>query len=210
MGEPKLILKSMKKYVLFILLITWIKPALTQGQLVGNCEGCEAVFEYDKRVLTDTDTLPGFHQNGPKIKVTGTIYEPDEKTPAVGVILYVYHTNREGEYTTRGDEKGWARRHGYIRTWLKTGQDGRYTFYTFKPGSYSRNAAHIHPIILEPNGKYYWLGSYLFEDDPYLSKRQLNQQNPRGGHSGIITLEKQGNLLVGKRDIILGKNVPGY
>lgn len=200
----------MKKYILIILFIAWLKPALAQGQLIGNCEGCEAVFEYGDQTLSNTDTLPGFHDNEPKIKISGTIFEPDGKTPAEGVILYVYHTNREGEYATRGDEEGWARRHGYIRTWLKTGKDGTYTFYTFKPGSYSRNPAHIHPIILEPNGNYYWLGSYLFEDDPNLTRRQRNQQNPRGGHNGILSLKKQGDILVGKRDIILGKNVAGY
>ncbi len=200
----------MKKYVLIVLLVTWADVVSAQGTLIGNCEGCEAVFEYGDRVLSNTDTLPGFHQHEPKIKISGTIYEHDGKTPAEGVILYVYHTNRDGEYAKRGNEKGWARSHGYIRTWLKTGEDGTYTFYTFKPGSYSGNPAHIHPIILEPNGKYYWLGSYLFEGDPNLTSSQRNQQNPRGGHNGILELKKEGNLLVGKRDIILGKNMSGY
>lgn len=200
----------MKTCITFFLLVIISIPLRAQGTLIGTCEGCEAVFEYGERELTATDTLPGFHENEPKIKISGTIYEPDGKTPAEGVILYVYHTNREGKYATRGDETGWARRHGYIRTWLKTGADGRYTFYTYKPGSYSRNPAHIHPTILEPNGKYYWLGSYLFEDDPNLSRRQLDQQNPRGGSNGILKLQKEGDLLVGKRDIILGRNVEGY
>lgn len=200
----------MKKYILTLLFLTLSSSTSAQNQLIGNCEGCEAVFEYGDRELSNTDTLPGFHEHEPKIKISGTIYEPDGKTPAEGVILYVYHTNREGEYATRGDEEGWARQHGYIRGWVKTGADGRYTFYTYKPGSYSRNAAHIHPVILEPNGKYYWLGSYLFEGDPNLSRRQLNQQNPRGGSDGILKLEKEGELLMDERDIILGKNMKGY
>ncbi|MBD3617371.1 MAG: intradiol ring-cleavage dioxygenase [Gracilimonas sp.] len=200
----------MKTCITFFVLFMISIPLQAQGTLIGICEGCEAVFEYGDRELTATDTLPGFHENEPKIKISGTIYEQDGKTPAEGVILYVYHTNREGEYATRGDETGWARRHGYIRAWLKTGAKGRYTFYTYKPGSYSRNPAHIHPIILEPNGRYYWLGSYLFEDDPNLSRRQLDQQNPRGGSNGILKLQKENDLLVGKRDIILGRNVEGY
>lgn len=200
----------MKKYILIALFILWTAPILAQGKLIGNCQGCEAVFEYEGQALSNIDTLPGFHQNEPKMKISGTIYQPDGKTPAEGVILYVYHTNKAGEYAKRGNEKGWARTHGYIRTWLKTGKDGSYTFYTFKPGSYSQNPAHIHPIILEPNGKYYWLGSYLFEGDPNLTSRQRNQRNPRGGHNGILDLKKQGDLLVGERDIILGKNMSGY
>lgn len=176
----------------------------------GSCEGCEAVFEFGDRPLTPVDTLPEFEQSDEKLKITGTVYMPDGKTPAEDIILYIHHTNAEGVYPTRGDEEGWARQHGYIRGWVKTGRNGRYTFYTSKPGSYNRNAAHIHPIILEPNGKYYWLGSYLFEGDPNLSPRQLNQQNPRGGSDGILKLKKEGDLLVGERNFILGLNIPGY
>jgi protocatechuate 3,4-dioxygenase beta subunit len=178
----------------------------------GPCEGCEAIFEYGDRNLSPVDTLPDFNNQGPKIKVTGTIYQNDGKTPAEGVILYIYHTDQNGKYATKAGETGWAKRHGYIRGWVKTGKDGRYTFYTLRPGTYPRGSipAHIHPIILEPNGKYYWLGSYHFEGDPLLTKKQISPESPRGGSSGLLSLRKEGNLWVGKRDIILGKNIPGY
>lgn len=184
---------------------------LQNATLVGGpCEGCEAVLDYGNRNLTPVDTLPGFAENEPKIKVTGTIYENDGVTPAKDVILFVHHTNREGKYPKRGDEKGWERQYGYIHGWVKTGADGKYTFYTFRPGSYSRNPAHIHPLILEPNGKYYWLGSYFFDDDPLLGREQRNPESPRGGSSGVVSLEKEDGIWVGRRDFILGKNVPDY
>ncbi|MFQ5627146.1 MAG: intradiol ring-cleavage dioxygenase [bacterium] len=178
----------------------------------GPCEGCEAIFEYGDRNLSPVDTLPDFHDKGPKIKVTGTIYQNDGKTPAEGIILYIYHTDQNGRYATKGGETGWGRRHGYIRGWVKTGKDGKYTFYTLKPGTYPNRSipAHIHPTILEPNGKYYWLGSYHFEGDPFLTEREKSPESPRGGHSGLLSLRKEGNLLVGERDIILGKNVQDY
>jgi protocatechuate 3,4-dioxygenase beta subunit len=183
------------------------------GELVGGpCEGCEAVFEFGDRQLSAVDTLPDFNAEGKKIKVTGTIYKNDGKTPAEDVILYVYHTDQNGIYPTKGNEQGWAKRHGYIRGWVKTGSDGKYTFYTLQPGVYpSRSApAHIHPVILEPSGKYYWLGSYHFKGDPLLRKEDANPKNPRGGSSGLLELRKEGNLWVGTRDIVLGENVPGY
>ena len=182
------------------------------ARLIGSCEGCEAVYEYGSQNLTAVDTLPTFHREGKKIKVTGTIYQPDGETPAEGVILYVYHTNREGIYETKGDEKGWGKRHGFIRGWMKTGADGRYSFYTLKPASYpnSSNPAHIHPIILEPNGKYYWLGGYHFEGDPYLTERETSPEAPRGGSSGLLSLKKEDGIWVGERDFILGNTVPGY
>lgn len=185
------------------------------GRLVGGpCEGCEAVFEYGDRELTPVDALPDFNDPGPRLKVTGTIYMPDGKSPAANVILYIWHTNREGIYPRRGDEAGWARRHGYIRGWAKTGKDGKYTFYTLKPGTYPSRSepAHIHPVILEPNGKYYYLGSYFFDDDPLLGKehRKATAETARGGSPGVMTLKKEGGLLVAERDFILGRNIRGY
>lgn len=181
-------------------------------QLISTCEGCEAIFEYGEKQLSPIDTLPGFETAATKIKVTGVIYQPDGVTPAEGVILYVYQTNAEGVYPTKGGEKDWSKRHGYIRGWIKTGKNGRYTFYTLKPGTYpSRTgAAHIHPTILEPSGKYYWVDEYLFEGDPLLTSEQLSPKAPVGGSPGVLRLRMEGDLLVGERNFVLGKNVSGY
>jgi protocatechuate 3,4-dioxygenase beta subunit len=209
--------RTMGQHLTAILLLLLSSCANSQNQpapkLVGGpCEGCEAIFEYGDRQLNAVDTLPDFNQPGTKIKITGTIYQNDGTTPAEDVILYVYHTNQEGIYPTRGNETGWAKRHGYIRGWVKTGQNGQYAFYTLQPGVYPSRSepAHIHPTILEPNGKYYWLGSYHFEGDTLLTEEEMNPKSPRGGSSGLIRLRKEGDLMVGTRDFILGRNIPNY
>jgi protocatechuate 3,4-dioxygenase, beta subunit len=204
---------------LFYLLV-WLSACANSQQQVprtyrlvgGPCEGCEAVFEYGNQSLNATDTLPDFADSGTKIKLTGIIYQPDGTTPASDVILYIYHTNAAGVYPTRSNETDWSRRHGYIRGWIKTGKDGRYTFYTLRPGQYPNRAApiHIHATILEPNGRYYYLNDYHFKDDPSLSAEATAQTSLRGGDNWVLTLEREGNLLVGRSNIILGKNVPGY
>ncbi len=197
----------------FLLLSCQGSRGQNNPRLVGGpCEGCEAVFEYGDRALTPVDTLPDFHSGAQKIKVNGTIYRPDGKTPAPDVVLYVYHTDRSGLYTKRGDEKGWGRRHGYNRGWIKTDRKGRYTFYTIKAGTYpdGTEPAHIHPTILEPDGKYYWLESYYFEGDPLLTDKETRTPSPRGGTNGILRFSKEGDLWVGERDFVLGKNIPGY
>ncbi|MBT8256329.1 MAG: intradiol ring-cleavage dioxygenase, partial [Bacteroidia bacterium] len=79
----------------------------------GSCEGCEATLEYGNRVLNSVDTIPDFEQNDPKLKLSGTVYQQDGKTPAAGVILYFHQTNRDGIYPPRKGDTGWARRHGY-------------------------------------------------------------------------------------------------
>ncbi|MBF8964933.1 intradiol ring-cleavage dioxygenase [Pontibacter sp. FD36] len=181
-------------------------------QVGGPCEGCEALHEYGDKQLSPTDTLPGFHpQAQDKLKVTGTVYLPDGKTPAQDVILYIYHTDETGIYPTKGDEKGWARRHGYLRGWIQTGTDGRYTFYTIKPGTYPSRSepAHIHITVKEPDKNEYYLDDFLFEDDSLLTQQVRASRKDRGGN-GIITLGREGELLVAERDIILGQNIPDY
>lgn len=183
----------------------------SSGILGGPCEGCEAIYEYGDKVLDPVDTLPGFQKNDPKLKITGTIYEMDGKTPAAGVILYIYHTNRNGIYETKGNETGWARRHGHIRGWIKTGPDGKYTFYTFRPAAYpGRNAPeHIHPTIKEPGKKEYYIDEYVFDDDPLLTPEKKRGLPNRGG-SGVVHPVKEGGIWMVQRDIILGQNIPHY
>lgn len=178
----------------------------------GGCEGCEAVHEYGSRKLNAVDTLPDFNSPDPKMLISGTIYHSDGKTPAQDVILYIYHTDQSGVYPLRGDEKAWAKRHGYIRGWIRTGPDGKYAFYTLRPGAYpgGQNPAHIHPVIKERGYKAYWIDEYLFADDPILSKHERENQPGRGG-SGIIQPVKDDNgMQIATRDIILGLNIPGY
>jgi protocatechuate 3,4-dioxygenase, beta subunit len=188
------------------------QPSVNDKKVGGGCEGCEAVFEYGSRVLNSVDTLPDWNDEGQRLEVTGTIYQTDGKTPAKDVILYVYHTNQAGIYPTRGNEKGYDRRHGYIRGWIKTGADGKYRFYTLVPGAYPgrQNPSHIHPVVKEPGYSQYWIDEYLFDDDPILTQQERNQQQKRGG-AGIVKTHKGPNgMLTAKRDIVLGMNVPGY
>lgn len=202
----------MLSFRLFFTLIV-IAQEREKARLVGGqCEGCEAVFEYGKKTLSPIDTLPGFRNVGTPIKVTGTIFKSDGKTPAPGVILYIYHTDQNGIYPKKGGETGWGRRHGYLRGWIKTGKDGKYAFFTLKPGTYPDRLApaHIHPTILETNGKYYWLDSYHFDGDPLLTEKETSPESPRGGSSGLLVLQKEGNIFVGVRNIILGRNIPDY
>jgi protocatechuate 3,4-dioxygenase beta subunit len=199
-------------YGLSVCLLLLPVLAIAQGTLVGGrCEGCEAVFEYGDAVLSPVATLPDFERPGPRLELRGRIYAPDGRTPAAGVILYVYHTNQNGLYETHGGESGWARRHGILRGWIRTDETGEYTFRTLEPGTYPNRSqpAHVHGILLEPDGRYYWIDSWHFRGDPLLDEEEEDADTARGG-SGVVELEREGDLLVARRDIVLGKNVPGY
>ena len=194
-----------------IFLVLYLKAPLKAQRLGGPCEGCEALLEYGDQRLSATDTLPGFEKEADQLLVTGIVYEADGQTPAAGVIIYAYHTNTGGTYPTRGNETGWARRHGYIRGWVKTGTDGRYSFYTFKPGTYPnrREPAHIHLTVKEPGKTEYYIDSIEFDDDPLLTAEKRAKHRKRGG-SGIVNLNQKESKLYCQRDIYLGKNIPNY
>ncbi len=177
----------------------------------GPCEGCEAIHEYGSKALAPVDTLDGWNHTVPQLVISGTIYREDGINPAENVILYIYHTNRSGIYETRGDETGWARRHGVHRGWIKTGASGQYTFYTFRPGPYPGRdePEHIHCTIKEPGKTAYWIDDILFEDDPLLTPEKIKNLQRRGG-SGVTRPSVEDGILIIKRDIILGQNVQPY
>lgn len=177
----------------------------------GACEGCEAIFEYGNKTLISIDTLPYFTLNEHKLKITGTVYEKDGKTPAPNVVLYIYHTNSKGVYETTGKEAGWAKRHGIYRGWAKTGNNGKYTFYTFKPKAYPDKSepAHIHLTVKEPDKNEYYLDDYVFDDDPILTGDKRKKLSNRGG-SGIMTSTLNNSIATIERNIILGFNIPDY
>jgi protocatechuate 3,4-dioxygenase beta subunit len=182
------------------------------NQIVGGpCQGCEALFEYGTKRLTTIDTLPDFAKAKLKLKLTGIVFEKDGKTPAKNVILYIYHTTRQGIYARKSDAKGWARRHGYLRGWVKTDETGRYTFYTFRPSAYPDRSEpeHIHLTVKEPSKNEYYMDGFVFDDDPLLTVKERKSLENRGG-SGIVKSTLEHGITTYKRDIILGAHIPNY
>lgn len=205
------------KFQIFFILALIISSLNCFGQkksilkVGGSCYGCEAIYEYKNKQLTSIDTLPDFIHNNPKLKITGTVYKKDRKTPAKDVIIYIYHTDRYGIYPTKGNEKGWGQKHGYLRGWTKTNSLGKYTFYTFIPSAYPNRKApqHIHTIIKEPFKNEYYIEDILFDNDPLLTQKERAKLKKRGG-SGITKPKNDKGILTIKRDIFLGLNIPNY
>lgn len=168
-----------------------------------SCEWCGATeAPSDTRSHT---RIADRNEDGSRIRISGTVYSADRKTPASNVVLYLYHTNTKGIYPKKGDETGNGRRHGYLRGWVKTGNDGRYSFETIKPEPYPGRTipAHIHITVKEPEKNEYWLKDFYFEGDEFLSSSDIENKtgDPRFDH--VLKLTIQDNLLTGKRDILL-------
>lgn len=179
----------------------------------GNCEGCQAIYEspvaFEK--LAPEITLPDFNEQGPKIEISGIVYKRDGKTPAKNIVIYIYHTDQAGRYPIKGNETGWAKRHGYIRGWMKTNDKGEYKFNTLRPAAYPqrKDPQHIHVTIKEPDKNEYYIDDYIFDDDPLLPPSERSKEGNKGSN-GIIQLKTENGIGKAKRNIILGLNIQDY
>lgn len=211
----------MKNFILIFYVIVLALSGCAQGnsqnknssqKVGGGCEGCMAIYESPVpfTALEHVITLPDYNKEGTKLEVSGIVYQNDGKTPAKDVVIYVYHTDQNGNYPTKGDEKGWAKRHGYLRGWMKTDKNGAYRFNTLKPAAYPgrKFPAHIHVTVKEPDKNEYWIDDFEFADDPLLFNGDASRKELGG--NGILKTENKNGIQVATRDIILGLNVQDY
>ncbi len=221
-------MKRLHHFGLYVLLSTFLtscngqtknnnqsKPnsSTTKNKLIGGgCDGCEIMFVGMPTNINAVDTSFGWTENGQKLLVTGTAYKIGGKTPAPNVIIYYWQTDNNGYYsTTKGmDEK--AKRHGHIRGWVKTDENGKYSIYSIRPAPYPNEniPAHIHTSVKEPNiENEYYIDEFVFDDDKLLKREKRKALENRGG-SGVLRVLISGNLQIAEHNIILGLNIPNY
>ncbi|EDP70830.1 hypothetical protein FBALC1_08723 [Flavobacteriales bacterium ALC-1] len=160
------------------------------------------IYDRSENQLSNTDTIPDFRSKTNKIKITGTIYQSDGVTPAKDVILFIEQPDEDGDFDLR---RAGEDRYVFHRSWVKTDADGKYTFYTFVPGNDRRynQLQQIFPVIKEPSKEEYELETFLFDEDPLLSKACRKRIAKKSDTSRILKLKKEENLLIAQRDIIL-------
>jgi len=192
------------------------QPAgITGGEPVigGPCEGCEAVFQGLPAALSPRARLTPADEPGVPMRIEGTVTDRDGNA-APGIVVYAYHTDAHGIYPEPDEPIAYAAdRHGRLRGWALTDEDGHYRFDTIRPASYpdSEVPAHVHMHVLEPGRSTYWIDSIEFEDDPRLTDEEREAHAAGRGGSGLAdpTRDADGTWVV-TRDIVLGLEVPGY
>jgi len=170
------------------------RPASAEGM-----GAIDAPVNAGARAVLSTDA-----DKGEKMMISGTVFQPDGKTPAPNTLIYLYHTDIEGYYGRRAGEH----KHGRYRGWLLTDKQGKFEFTTIKPAPYPENrfAAHIHMTVTTLNMKEDWIDSILFEDDKLISRQERETAGRKGGFNPIVKLEKNANgIWHAARDIQLWK-----
>ena len=159
-------------------------------------------YDYTEQQLNNTDTIPGFESKKNKLKIYGTIYENDGVSPAKDVILYIEQADEHGDFDLRKENDI---RYVHNRGWIKTDANGHYTFYTYVPGNDRRfnQMQQLFPIIKEPSKTEYEIATFLFDEDPLLSKLCRKRMAKKGDLTRILKLKKVDGLLVTQKDIIL-------
>ena len=150
--------------------------------------------------------IPPEGEPGEPLVISGTIHQPDGRTPAPGVTLYVFHTDAKGVYSP--DQVEGKPPKPCLRGWMRTGADGRYEFRTIRPAAYpgGDTPAHIHAGV-SGRGVRYWINDYWFADDPLITPKQRKRvDGPEGSGKVIVTLRRDDKgVWRGTRDITLKK-----
>lgn len=178
----------------------------------GGCDGCELMYINMPKEILSKSKSPGWNTTGQKLLITGKIYHIDGKTPAKNVIVYYWQTDDKGYYPNHDLLDNRAKKHGYIRGWVQSDEQGNYSIYTIKPKAYPNRdiPAHIHLSIKEPPIKdEYYVDNLVFDSDKLLTSTLRKKHQNRGG-SGILRVFTKEDLMIAEHTIILGLNIPNY
>ena len=125
---------------------------VTEDNILGPFYKSGAPFENDLAAGLD----------GELMLIQGTVFGCDCVTPLVGAVVDIWQADSDGAY----DNSGFV-----LRGKIETDADGRYAFYTVKPGWYLNGdqfrPAHIHYKVSHPDGVALTTQLY-FEGDPYI------------------------------------------
>jgi protocatechuate 3,4-dioxygenase beta subunit len=179
----------------------------------GACDRCELMYEGMPPIETIPSEidLAAVDEPGDRMEINGRLLMMDGKTPAKDVVLYMYHTNAAGRYTTP-DTQSTGKAHGHLRGWVKTNDKGEFKINSIRPVPYpgATIPAHIHMLVKEPGKTLYYIDEVWFDDDLWVTKKMRDKAEQRGGNLIIHLTKNNRNVWVGELEITAGLNIPGY
>jgi len=162
-------------------LVFW--PGLASAQDVEFIRALERAQREKPAILKSRARIAPAGEPGIPLIVRGRIFRPDGITPAPGLTVFAYHTDRNGIY----DERSKGPHSWRLRGWAKTDASGRFEFDTIRPAPYpGRNvAAHVHLSIEGPGVPGRWSTGVLFADDELVTAAE-REASARAGVFGDV------------------------
>lgn len=178
----------------------------------GGCDGCELMYVGMPKVISSEHTSNGWDEGKQKLILTGKVFQLDGRTPASDVVIYYWHTDDSGLYSSNDETPKQAKEHGKLRGWVKSDKSGNYTIKTSRPVAYPNDniPQHIHLSIKEPDIINEYYADLYFDDDPlYLKHKKKYGKLDRAG-TEILRIVLDGNIQIAEHNIVLGLNIPDY
>ena len=181
------------------------------GEMIPSRDTCESpdmdlrcYFRDMPEKLNSQMVIANGGEPGERITIRGRLVNTDGG-PVAAAIIYAYHTDRDGIYSKKGNEKGAQKYHGHLHGWCKTDASGNYEIHSIRPAPYPGGSApaHIHAAILEAGKGPYYINDFVFEGDPLL--KGYHENTELTGGTGIIHLEKKDGVWTGTRNIFIEK-----
>lgn len=170
------------------LLAAAMLPAVLLGETSGPCAGARA-----------NAAIAAEDEPGQRIVVSGQVFAPDGRTPAAGVIMYLYHTDQRGSY---GFRPGVGPR---LQAWLRTDETGRYRYTTVRPGVYPSRTepAHVHYQFWGSGVPAQWAPDLVFDDDPLVSTAVRERSRAAGRFAFVARPEVRDGVMHVRQDFRL-------
>ena len=178
----------------------------------GGCDGCELMYVGMPKVISSEHTSNGWDEGKQKLILTGKVFQLDGRTPASDVVIYYWHTDDSGLYSSNDQTPKQAKEHGKLRGWVKSDKSGNYKIKTSRPDAYPNDniPQHIHLSIKEPDIINEYDADLYFDDDPlYLKHKKKYGKLDRAG-TEILRIVLDGNIQIAEHNIVLGLNIPDY
>jgi catechol 1,2-dioxygenase len=139
------------------------------------------------------------NEPGERVRIRGTVFGPDCKTPLSKALVDVWHADAKGNY--HGANESYR-----LRGQILTNERGEYEFDSVKPGNYGdlsgMRPAHFHMTISSPGHEPLTTQLY-FKGDPYLGHDMCGPDCHSDDPHRIIELARQPKGLLGTFDVVL-------
>ena len=187
-------------------------PSAKPDRVLGECRECAGAYEGMPTVIESRARIARPNEPGEPLVLTGRALGPDGR-PRKGTIVYAYQADHFGNYPAPDPPRSDASQYeGALRGWVRTDDQGRYTFETIRPGIEGDNPQHIHMLVIEPGCATYYIDEINFTDDPayqQLSEERRRAKDHHWGGTGVVTPVRKDQVWQATRDIHLGERIPG-